>query len=84
MNKIVSKTELLADFDRLVAEAAANGDVLTVKDGEAEIATIEPSAGTKQSSEPRKSLFGSMKGTAVILGDIVSPIEDAGWELLPD
>jgi len=84
MNKIVSKTELLADFDRLVAEAAANGDVLTVKDGEAEIATIQPAPEPTPSGTPSKRLIGSMKGTFVILGDIVSPIEDAGWELLPD
>lgn len=84
MNKIVSKAELLADFDRLIAEAAANGDVLTVTDGTAEVARVEPASPADNPTSPRKSLFGAMKGSVVILGDIVSPIEDAGWELLPD
>ncbi|NET61148.1 MAG: hypothetical protein F6K47_34980 [Symploca sp. SIO2E6] len=39
--------------------------------------TPEPS---QQSTEP---LFGCLKGWVTIVGDIVEPIEDAGWELLP-
>jgi hypothetical protein len=30
---------------------------------------------------PEKSLFGSMKGSGVILGDIISPI-DVEWEAM--
>lgn len=30
---------------------------------------------------PEKSLFGSMKGTGVILGDIISPL-DVEWEAM--
>ena len=34
-------------------------------------------------SEPKsQSLFGSMKGTAEVLGDIVSPMSDQDWEAL--
>jgi len=32
--------------------------------------------------EPRKSLFGSMRGTAEILGDIVNPLPEDDWEAL--
>jgi len=32
-------------------------------------------------SEPKPRLFGSMKGTGVILGDIVSPI-DVEWDAM--
>ncbi|NES21957.1 MAG: hypothetical protein F6K41_24280 [Symploca sp. SIO3E6] len=39
--------------------------------------TLEPS---QHSTE---SLFGCLKGGVTILDDIVEPIEDAGWELLP-
>ncbi len=29
-----------------------------------------------------KSLFGRMKGTAEVVGDIVSPLSDQDWEVL--
>ncbi len=32
-------------------------------------------------TEPEKRLFGSMKGTGVILGDIISPI-DVEWDAM--
>ncbi|NET61108.1 MAG: DUF2281 domain-containing protein [Symploca sp. SIO2E6] len=34
------------------------------------------------SQHSTESLFGCLKGRVTILGDIVEPIEDAGWELL--
>ena len=38
---------------------------------------------SESSQNSTESLFGCLKGWVTILGDIVEPIEDAGWELLP-
>ncbi len=35
-----------------------------------------------QPAEPKKSLFGCMRGTAEVLGDIVSPLPEEDWEVL--
>ena len=43
---------------------------------------VQPST-PEPPQHPTESLFGCLKGWVTILGDIVEPIEDAGWELLP-
>jgi len=35
-----------------------------------------------QAAEPKRSLFGSMRGTAEVVGDIVSPLPEEDWEVL--
>ncbi len=44
--------------------------------------TIEQSS-PESSQSSTESFFGCMKGRISILGDIIEPIEEAGWELLP-
>ncbi len=43
------------------------------------VAQIQPPPPPETKS---KSLFGSMKGTAEVVGDIVSPQSDQDWEVL--
>ena len=44
--------------------------------------SIEESS-PESSQSSTESFFGCMKGRISILGDIIEPIEEAGWELLP-
>ncbi len=37
---------------------------------------------TRFAEPKKKSLFGSMRGTAEVLGDIVSPLPEEDWEVL--
>lgn len=39
--------------------------------------------GSSNTISSPKTLFGALHGTVTITGDIVGPIEDAGWDLLP-
>lgn len=43
------------------------------------VAQIQPPPPPEPAKEGR---FGCMRGTAEILGDIVSPLPDQGWEVL--
>lgn len=64
------KAKCLELMDRV---AAGHEEIIITKRGKP-VAKLVP-----VSDKPRKDLFGYMKGTVEILGDIVSPI-DVEWE----
>ncbi len=55
------------------------GDPILVTRRGKPVAQIQPPTPPEPKS---RSLFGSMKGTAEVLGDIVSPMSDEDWEAL--
>jgi hypothetical protein len=69
--------------DELIQRAEANSERLGKNLSEL-ISTYLAELGSQtQSAEPKKkSLFGCMRGTAEVLGDIVSPHPEEDWEVL--
>jgi prevent-host-death family protein len=72
-NKYVSAAQFKANCLRLMDEVAQQRRPITITKRGKPVAKLVPVEG-----EPI-DLFGYMAGTAKICGDIISPIEDAGW-----
>lgn len=74
MGKMVGAAEFKAHCLRIMEEANRSGETVVItKRGKPfmEMKRIEP--------KQRGSLFGCMKGSVTILGDIVSPAYDEPW-----
>ena len=66
--------EFKAKCLKLMDEVAATGEELIITKHGKPVARLVPA------KEERPSLFGSMKGTVKILGDIMEPVWEPGWE----
>jgi prevent-host-death family protein len=66
--------EFKAKCLKLLDEVAEKRETLVITKHGKPVAQLVP-------IPPRKSLFGSMKGTGEILGDIISPI-DVEWDAM--
>jgi antitoxin (DNA-binding transcriptional repressor) of toxin-antitoxin stability system len=76
MGKMVSATEFKAKSLKLIDEMERSGEPLTItRRGKPSLTLSARKAGPPLS----ESLFGCMKGTVKILGDIVGPV-DPDWE----
>jgi prevent-host-death family protein len=71
----ISFEEFQSHLDEYLARVTATHIPLTITKKGRPIAVLRAPA------SPRKSIFGSMKGTVKILGDIVSPL-DVEWNAL--
>jgi prevent-host-death family protein len=72
-DKRVAAAEFKANCLRLMDEVARERRPITITKRGKPVAKLVP-----VEEEPR-DLFGYMAGTARICGDIISPIDDAGW-----
>ena len=77
MTKTMGAAEFKAKCLAILDEVQATGESITITKRGKPVATVSPSVPPQ--TEPRPPLFGMMKGTIKILGDIESPI-DPGWE----
>ena len=76
MGKMVSATEFKAKSLKLIDEMERSGEPLTItRRGKPSLTLSARKTGVPLS----ESIFGCMKGTVKILGDIVGPI-DPDWE----
>ena len=76
MGKMVSATEFKAKSLKLIDELERSGEPLTItRRGKAALIL----SARKVDTPMPDSLFGCMKGTVTILGDIVGPV-DPDWE----
>ena len=76
MGKMVSATEFKAKSLKLIDEMERSGEPLTItRRGKPSLTLSARKVGTPEPD----SLFGCMKGTVKILGDIVGPV-DPDWE----
>ena len=73
MERVVTSTEFEATCLRLVDEVARTGEPVTVTRNGSPVARLVPAA---SASRP---LFGCMKGTMVLLGDLDEPV-DVAWD----
>jgi prevent-host-death family protein len=72
-DRYVAAAEFQANCLRLVDEVARQGRPIIITKRGKPVAKLVP-----VQREPI-DLFGYMAGTAKICGDVISPIEDAGW-----
>jgi antitoxin (DNA-binding transcriptional repressor) of toxin-antitoxin stability system len=76
MGKMVSATEFKAKSLKLIDEMERSGEPLTItRRGKAALTLTARKAG----SPAMERLFGCMRGSVTILGDIVGPL-DPDWE----
>jgi prevent-host-death family protein len=66
--------EFKAKCLKLMDDVAATGEELVITKRGKPVARLVPA------KEGRPKLFGSMKGSVKILGDIIEPALDPGWE----
>ena len=66
--------EFKAKCLKLMDEVAETGEELVITKHGKPVAKLTPVI------EGRHSLFGSMRGSVTILGDIVEPVLDPGWD----
>ena len=84
VNRIVSASEFKAKCLRMIDEMQADGVPITITRRGKPVAEVSPSMDPAQRP---KSLFGSMKGTFTVHGDLDEPVDpdwaakwDAKWE----
>jgi prevent-host-death family protein len=75
--KQIPAGEFKAKCLALMDEVERTGQPLVITKRGRPVARLVPD------TPPRKSLFGSMRGSAVIKGDIISPLNEP-WEALQD
>jgi prevent-host-death family protein len=75
MGKMVGIAEFKANCTRLLREMQKDGEPITVTNRGKVVGVMSPPT---EDAKP-KSLFGCMKGTFTIHGDIVGPV-DPDWE----
>lgn len=69
--------------DELIQRAEANSERIGKDLSELVSAFLAEFGSQTRPAEPKKkSLFGCMRGTAEVLGDIVSPLPEEDWEVL--
>ena len=76
MNKMVGAAAFKAHCLRIMEEASRSGETVVItKRGKPfmELKRVEP-------EQQRKPLFGCMKGSMIIQGDIVGPVWDEPWD----
>lgn len=73
-SKRIPAGEFKAKCLKLMDEVNATGEELVITKRGKPVARLVPAR------EERPSLFGSMKGTVKILGDIIEPVWEPGWE----
>lgn len=76
MLKTVSENEFLSHSRTFMEEVAESGDALVITRNGRPVVEIRP-AGAQD--EAPKSLFGALRGTVSIRGDIISPVEE-DWQ----
>jgi prevent-host-death family protein len=76
--KTIPAGEFKAKCLKLMDEVERTGQELVITKRGKPIAKLVPAEA--KPSEKRSSLIGCMKGTVTILGDIVEPVLDPGWE----
>lgn len=83
MGKMVGITEFKAKCIALLDEMERSGEPLTITRRGKPSLTLS----AREVRPERNSLFGSMKGTVTVHGDIVAPVDpeweakwDAGWD----
>jgi prevent-host-death family protein len=74
MTTTIAAGEFKAKCLKLLDQVAVERKTLVITKHGKPVAQVVP-------MPPEKSLFGSMKGSGVILGDIISPI-DVEWEAM--
>lgn len=74
MGKLVSATKFKAKSLKLIDEIERSGETITHRGKPSPILTAR-----KLDTSAPKSLFGLLKGSVTILGDIVGPV-DPDWE----
>jgi prevent-host-death family protein len=76
--KTIPAGEFKAKCLKLMDEVEKTGEELVITKRGKPVAKLVPANGSA-TARPR-SIIGSMKGTVTILGDIVGPVIDPGWE----
>jgi len=77
-SKTIPAGEFKAKCLRLMDEVEKTGEELVITKRGKPVAKLVPAQ--PAAAEKRRSLIGCMKGTVTILGDIVEPALDPGWE----
>lgn len=77
MTKMIGAAEFKAKCLAILDEVQATGESITITKRGKPVATVSPSA--PRQSEPRAPIFGAMKGTGMIIGDLDEPL-DPDWE----
>jgi prevent-host-death family protein len=75
--KTIPAGEFKAKCLKLMDEVEKTGEELIITKRGKPIAKLVPA---NVAAERPRSIIGSMKGTVTILGDIVGPVIDPGWE----
>jgi prevent-host-death family protein len=75
MGKMVGIAEFKANCTRLLREMERDGQPITVTKRGKPVAELTPVAQPSRA----KTLFGLMKGSVMILGDIEGPVSDGPW-----
>ena len=76
MGKMVGIAEFKAKCERLISQMELDGEPIEVTRRGKVVGVLNPAPAERK---PIDSLFGCMKGTATIIGDIVGPV-DHDWE----
>lgn len=77
--EVIAISQFKATCLAILERVRKTGDPILVTRRGKPVAQIQPPPPPEPKS---RSLFGSMKGTAEVLGDIVSPMSDQDWEAL--
>jgi prevent-host-death family protein len=75
MGKLIGIAEFKANCTRLLREMERDGQPITVTKRGKPVAELTP-VGQRSRAE---TLFGLMKGSVTILGDIEGPVSDGPW-----
>ena len=76
--KTIPAGEFKAKCLKLMDEVERTGEELVITKRGKPVAKLVPAGGERDGK--RRFVFGCMKGTVKILGDIVEPVIDPGWE----
>ena len=76
MGKMVGIAEFKAKFERLISQMERDGEPIEVTRRGKVVGVFTPAPSSKPAPN---SLFGCMKGTGTIIGDLDEPI-DPDWE----
>jgi len=77
-SKTIPAGEFKAKCLKLMDEVEKTGEEFVITKRGKPVAKLVPAIGGSERRKPFK--FGCMKGTVTILGDIVEPALDPGWE----
>lgn len=80
MAKHILLSEFQAEPERWLDELRQNREPIQLMVGDEAVATLGPPEDQPQVEAPLMR-YGAMKGTVIILGDIVAPLDEA-WDAL--